>query len=425
MCSEAVLPRENFPSELKPGEATMRPSLLFYCQHSLGMGHLVRSLALASACASRFRVVFLNGGPRPKAITFPNTIEVVDLPPLGLDGEGRLVSRDRRRSIERARELRRRIILGAFRRLRPKAIFIELFPFGRKKFAGELLALLDEAKRSAHSRSVIISSVRDILVSRNQKQQEHDERAVAIANEYFDAILVHSDPKFARLEESFRPITPLRARVHYTGFVLAEETTAQSVKSNDRSRVLVSAGGGLVGEALLRTAVEAHFLLPQTERLGMKLIAGPFLPADAWASLRSMAKGVARLVVRRVADDLAAEMRAARASVSQCGYNTAMDILRTGIPALVVPFSENDEDEQMKRARRLERLGAVRVLDSRELSPLRLANEMREVLGFKPAPLDLDLNGACNTTRIVADLVDARRAGGRRQTKQGATLANV
>jgi predicted glycosyltransferase len=34
-----------------------RPTVLFYCQHSLGLGHLVRSFALAGALAERFRVV--------------------------------------------------------------------------------------------------------------------------------------------------------------------------------------------------------------------------------------------------------------------------------------------------------------------------------------------------------------------------------
>ena len=29
-----------------------RPGLLLYCQHSLGMGHLIRSLALASGLAA-------------------------------------------------------------------------------------------------------------------------------------------------------------------------------------------------------------------------------------------------------------------------------------------------------------------------------------------------------------------------------------
>ena len=37
--------------------------------------------------------------------------------------------------------------------------------------------------------------------------------------------------------------------------------------------------------------------------------------------------------------DLAAEMRAAAVSLSQCGYNTALDIIVAQVPALVVPYA--------------------------------------------------------------------------------------
>ena len=60
--------------------------------------------------------------------------------------------------------------------------------------------------------------------------------------------------------------------------------------------------------------------------------------------------------------DLSAEMAASRLSISQCGYNTALDIVRAGVPALVVPFADGGETEQTDRARRLEALGALRVL---------------------------------------------------------------
>ena len=69
-----------------------RPSLLFYCQHAMGMGHLVRSLALAEALAHRFRVVLLNGGVMPEGLKLSEELEVINLPPLGLDN-GELVSR--------------------------------------------------------------------------------------------------------------------------------------------------------------------------------------------------------------------------------------------------------------------------------------------------------------------------------------------
>src|SRR5262245_37563488 len=121
--------------------ASRLPGLLLYCQHTLGMGHLVRSLALARALATRFRVVFLNGGPVPRGIVRPRKVEFVDLPPLGLDVAGRLVSRDPRRSVERAKRARRELIMRAFHELRPQVVLVELFPFGRKKFADELLPL--------------------------------------------------------------------------------------------------------------------------------------------------------------------------------------------------------------------------------------------------------------------------------------------
>ena len=49
---------------------TSGPAVLFYCQHAVGMGHLVRSLALAGALARRFRVVFLSGGRVPHRLPF-------------------------------------------------------------------------------------------------------------------------------------------------------------------------------------------------------------------------------------------------------------------------------------------------------------------------------------------------------------------
>jgi predicted glycosyltransferase len=45
-----------------------RPPLLFYCQHSVGLGHLIRSLAVARGLAERLEVVFASGGPLPPGL---------------------------------------------------------------------------------------------------------------------------------------------------------------------------------------------------------------------------------------------------------------------------------------------------------------------------------------------------------------------
>ena len=51
-----------------------RQTLLFHCQHALGLGHLVRSLTLASALAEQFEVVLLNGGRFPDGTTVPTGV---------------------------------------------------------------------------------------------------------------------------------------------------------------------------------------------------------------------------------------------------------------------------------------------------------------------------------------------------------------
>ena len=350
------------------------PAVLFYCQHVLGMGHLVRSLALARALARRFRVIFLNGGAVPRGLPRPPGIEFVDLPPLGFDDTGRLVSRDSRRSVERAQRERRETILRTFHRVQPHAVVVELFPFGRKKFAEELLPLFEEARAVGAQRPLLVSSLRDILSTGRLDQARHDERACMLANRYLDAILVHADPRFARLEESFRPEQELRVPVHYTGFVITETPRRGSAR---RARhLIVSAGGGLVGGPLLRAAIQAHALLWERERLRTTVVAGPFLPATEWRALGRAARKLAGLEFRR------------------------------SVPALVVPFSEAGKDEQWVRARRLERFGAVRVLEPERLDGPTLAAEVRALLGFRPSPVALDLGGARRTVAILDEMLD-------------------
>jgi predicted glycosyltransferase len=386
-----------------------RPPLLFYCQHSVGLGHLVRSFALAASLAERFRVVLLCGGRVPGSLRPPPGVELVPLPALGVGSNGSFTSHDARLSVEDARVERREAILRTFRSLRPEAIVIELFPFGRAKFAQELIPLLEEARSRAPRPPLVACSLRDILVRRRADQEAHDERACLIANRHLDAVLVHSDPGFARLEDSFAMRSRLRAPVHYTGFV---QPGAGPRPLRQERRVVVSAGGGRVGEPLLTAAVRAYDAIAGETGLRMTVIAGPFLPEPAWRRVWAEARRHEGIELLRTVPDLGAQLRSARASISQCGYNTAIEVVSARVPALVIPFATPEEDEQTARARRLAVLGAVRTLDPDRLEPALLAAEVRRLLDFHPRSPGLDLDGARRTTEILSDLV-AERGGAR------------
>jgi predicted glycosyltransferase len=357
----------------------MKPALLFYCQHSVGLGHLTCSYALTEALAERFRVVLLAGGELPDGIAPPKDVELVALPPLSVTPGQGFGSGDPRYTTERAWAVRAQRIRETLERTNPAVVLVELFPFGRAKFARELVPLLEQARRQGARTAC---SLRDILVSTRANQREHDDRAARLANAHLDLVLVHCDPRFARLEETFKPSIPLTVPIAYTGFV----TRHSPAPAPRGEHIVVSAGGGRVGAPLLDQAMRASAGRP------MRAIAGPLMPDADYERLQRAKPPNVELV--RSVPDLAHELSRAKASISQCGYNTALDLLRTSVPALVVPYATPEEDEQTRRAQRLAELGALLVAPH-------VNGDIPRLLDFTPHGTDLDLDGARATRDLL------------------------
>ena len=380
------------------------PTLLFYCQHSLGIGHLTRSFALVDALAQHFRVVFLNGGRLPAGVRVPVQMERIDLPPLGMDDGHTIISRDGVLDVAAARAERRRLIDDAVARIRPDVLLVELFPFGRKKFAGEILPMIRAARRQARP-ALVACSLRDILVDARPDQQRHDDRARWLADRCFDAVIVHSDAAFARLEDSFHPSRPMRTPVFHSGFVVPARGADAAVARGEH--LLVSAGGGIVGDALFRTTLAARERLAKA--LPLRVIAGPFLPEAHWQALQQQAAGMAGVTLVRHVSDMVAELRTARASISQCGYNTALDLVVAGVPALVVPYDTTTENEQRGRAERLAQIGAMQCLPRDALTPEAMAQAIERLLAFQPKPAALALDGAPRSATLLVKMLAQRQ----------------
>jgi predicted glycosyltransferase len=104
--------------------------------------------------------------------------------------------------------------------------------------------------------------------------------------------------------------------------------------------------------------------------------------------------------VSRFSADFLSYLAAADLSVSMGGYNTTMNILASGVPALVWPFGQNRE--QRLRAERLADLGALRLLEDEDLRPDRLAAIMDRWIHrpMRPA-IKINLDGAANTARWI------------------------
>jgi len=372
------------------------PRILFYVQHLLGIGHLARASRIANALAEDgFDVTMVTGGTPVKGFPGP-AIRHVALPAVtSAEGFSGLVDESGQPVDDAFKAGRRDLLLATLRDTAPDIVILEAFPFGRRQVRFELLPLVD-AIAAMTPRPRLVTSVRDILQERAKPGR--NEEAVALLNAHFDLVMVHGDPKFARLEETFPEATAITTRIGYTGLVAAPPAPPAS----EAFDVLVSAGGGAAGADLVRATVEAARLLPEVGRWA--LITGPNLPGDAFDDAVRQAPDT--MQVLRFRSDFASLLNAASLSVSQAGYNTVCDILRAGCRSLLVPFSAGGETEQSVRAERLSQLGLASFIPEDGLTGANLATAITDTFSRpKPPAAALDLDGARATGKLLRDLL--------------------
>lgn len=384
-----------------------RRRVMFYVQHLLGIGHLRRTAVLAKACAGRgLNVTVVSGGVPVEGLDLGDA-KLIQLPALRATDEtfATLVDGDGQPLTKAWRDTRCAKLLAIFARLKPHVLVIEMFPFGRRQLRNELLPLLDAAIGASHGPS-IVSSVRDVI---NERAKRRTAEAANWVRRYFDAVLVHGDPAAIRFENSFPAAEKIADRVVYTGYVAGPPVPRGKEGSPGWNEVVVSAGGGAFGEALMWTALEARPYSRSTATLTWRLLAGANLPKDAFSTLAEAApEGV---IVEPARPDFPQLLANCAVSVSQCGYNTAVDILRARARAVVVPFARGGQTEQAQRADALGRLGLVSCLAEDALTPARLVATIDSALaGPRPRPAAVSLDGADRSATVIADWAD--RSGG-------------
>ncbi len=102
----------------------------------------------------------------------------------------------------------------------------------------------------------------------------------------------------------------------------------------------------------------------------------------------------------------------AAASVSLCGYNTALDILQSGVRAVFIPFDAGSEVEQGLRADALAQLDGISVLRNAALSAETLLNNVTAVLKAPDrTPRTDGFDGATQTVQITREMREARPCG--------------
>jgi predicted glycosyltransferase len=191
--------------------------------------------------------------------------------------------------------------------------------------------------------------------------------------------------------------------VVYTGYICEQSDPGAGSALKDQLRlqpgeklIVVSAGGGNVGYSLLDAAIKAYDLLQFPVR--MHIFTGPYLPADDFASLKQ--KTVPGVRIQRFIDNFPAWLAAADLSISMGGYNTSMNVLAAGTPALILPFAQNRE--QRLRTERLAAISGITMLEESELSPGVMAENITAMLAQTKKTPPVLLDGAEKTNQWLS-----------------------
>ena len=371
--------------------------VFFWVQHLLGIGHLRRTLSLARAAAGAGIETVVASGGLPVPGADPGGATLVQLPPVrAVDRHFKQLADERDQLIDDAwRDRRRMALLKAWEAARPDVLVTELFPFGRRQLRFELEPLLARAKANG---CTTVSSVRDILVEPDKPGRigEMLERVTR----WYDLVLVHGDPDFVPFDATFPRLDQIAPLVRYTGY--AVERAEAPLSGDGEEEVLVSAGGGAVGEPLLRAALAARPLSAARDRC-WRFLVGEGLPDAVFSDLAQAAP--AGVIVERARPDFPVLLSRAHLSVSQGGYNTVMEVLAAGLRAVVAPYAGGHESEQTLRAHALAERSALQVVAENELAPESLAAAIDRALAGPPlSAAGIDLGGIPATIRLLQGL---------------------
>ncbi len=381
--------------------------VMFYCQHTLGIGHLIRSMEIVRLLVKDFQVCFIDGGEVIEGFKIPAEVELVNLLPIKTDTEFKqLEAIGSSQTINEILENRKNQLLSVFKQYQPDILIIELFPFGRNKFAPELIPLVEAARST---KTIVVSSLRDIGITKKDKIA-YEERVCQIMNQYFDVLLIHSDPKLIQLEESFERVSDIKSQVYYTGYVAQPSQVYRKNKKQDKPIILVSVGGGRFGHDLLESLVKTAPILKQRIPHHVQVFTGPFIPEEVFTKLQNLAADQTNITIEKYTSEFLSYMENADLSISMSGYNTTMNILITGVKAMMMAFLGSGDREQTMRAEKLEKLGRIKVIRTEDLEPKKFASQIIDYLEQQPTKLQLDFNGAEKTSAYLRQLLEKQKA---------------
>ncbi len=392
--------------------------VLLHYTHKQTLGHTTRTITLARTLAHYGAEVLVLQGAEPQPfICFPKGCRVLDIP-FPFDNRTSFKSHHQPVYFQK----RAQFIIKAAADFCPDVFITEFFPFGRLAYMPELLAPLRYLyKRGAR---IMASIGYPLLVNLDRFQNQKFAALQRAIFAFYDTFLIHTPPELETqyiqatlqspiLSGSYAAIIKdLRKKIVYTGYIFPTKiitggTPLPTQKNAESKTLVISRGGGAVYPKLIKLAIEAQRHI--RANISTIIACGPATSPEEMALFQSCLKpqDKGRVFLTNYLDNLDDHLRHCRVSVSLCGYNTSVQLMRYGIPSVIIPYRNTNfsmpTNDQIARAQLLQKHFSSLVLDGNTMTGDSLAFAIKEQMTRRrptPAPADW-FNGADVAARLV------------------------
>jgi predicted glycosyltransferase len=379
-----------------------KPRVLIHCQYVYGIGHYVRSVELARGLSERFDVFLLNGGEIVPNYDLPPEVTCFQLPAIYRDEQaGHLIPVDPSLSLDDCFKARASLIERLVCQIKPDILITEHFPFGLL-FEIEVMTLIAQVKQ-CEPKARIVSSVRDVIESEQGGQQ--DTHICSLLNQWYDLVLVHSDNHIVPFSSSFPLMEKIKIPIHSTGYVV--RAVAPQIPKADPPLLMVSVGGGRLGDELLYAVLDAHRTVASQWRHHLVLFTGAFQKDIQQLYIRVEKYAHLHVTIHEFDQEHYRQMLAvASAVICLGGYNSLLEAVSAQLPTLVYQRKFHGKNkEQALRSTLFERSGLVRLLSPDDLAIDRLAARILELVENHEHPgTHVRVDGAVNARKILERL---------------------
>jgi predicted glycosyltransferase len=264
----------------------------------------------------------------------------------------------------------------------------------------------------------VVLGLRDILDAPEVIESRwQTEGAYDAIEEFFDQVLIYGMQDVYNLAKQYHFRSGIMRKIHYCGYVCTPAIARYSARARAQTlansplgtrMILVMAGGGADAYPMMNMVLEALPQVMSQRPVVVVMITGPFMPVEQRHKLESSSRGLT-VRVRASVSDILSYLDAADLVISMAGYNSTVEILRSGKPAILIPRS-GPSAEQRTRARLFAEHHWVQYLDPSGLDPGLLARTILNNLETGPEN-DLrvvnkpDLDGASEAVKQLLSLL--------------------